>query len=400
MSAADAGGVEEFRAEVRAWLAENVPAEPLPAWTGQEGFDLHRAWEGRLFEGGYAAVDWPSEYGGRDASLSRSIAFAEEYYRAGAPERINMGGLYLLGPVLMQWGTPEQCARWIPDLLACRTIWCQGFSEPGSGSDLASLRTSAVRDGDEFVVNGQKIWISMGGFADWIFALVRTDPEAGRERKHRGISFLCIDLRSPGVEVRPLTMVDGTRGFAEVFFTDVRVPVGNVVGGVDNGWAVAMSTLGFERGAVFGDHAKFSGDVADLAALIAARGLDDDAQALDELGRVLVQTEVYRANVHRLAARAEAGGELDSTASINKVFWTEMQHDIFDTGIRLLAEDGAVVGDPGALPDADPATLRAWSRWHHRYWYARAAMIFGGTNEIQRNIISERVLGLPMEPRR
>ncbi|HEX7306657.1 acyl-CoA dehydrogenase family protein, partial [Lentzea sp.] len=199
---------------------------------------------------------------------------------------------------------------------------------------------------------------------------------------------------------RPLTMVDGTRGFAEVFFTDVRVPVGNVVGGVDNGWAVAMSTLGFERGAVFGDHAKFSGDVADLAALIAARGLDDDAQALDELGRVLVQTEVYRANVHRLAARAEAGGELDSTASINKVFWTEMQHDIFDTGIRLLAEDGAVVGDPGALPDADPATLRAWSRWHHRYWYARAAMIFGGTNEIQRNIISERVLGLPMEPRR
>ncbi|HEX7303498.1 acyl-CoA dehydrogenase family protein, partial [Lentzea sp.] len=240
--------IEEFRAEVRAWLAENVPAEPLPPWTGQAGFDLHRAWEGKLFEGGYAAVDWPSEYGGRDASLSRSIAFAEEYYRAGAPERINMGGLYLLGPVLMQWGTPEQCARWIPDLLACRTIWCQGFSEPGSGSDLASLRTSAVRDGDDFVVNGQKIWISMGGFADWIFALVRTDPEAGRERKHRGISFLCIDLRSPGVEVRPLTMVDGTRGFAEVFFTDVRVPVGNVVGGVDNGWAVAMSTLGFERG--------------------------------------------------------------------------------------------------------------------------------------------------------
>ncbi|MCR1781350.1 acyl-CoA dehydrogenase family protein [Nocardioides carbamazepini] len=392
--------VEEFRAEVRAWLAENVPAEPLPPWTEREGFDLHRAWEGRLFEGGYAAVDWPAEYGGRDAGLRRSMAFAEEYYRAGAPERINMGGLYLLGPVLMQYGTPEQCARWIPDLLACRTIWCQGFSEPGSGSDLASLRTRAERDGDHFVVNGQKIWTSMGGFADWIFALVRTDPEAGRKRKHDGITFLCIDLRSPGVEVRPLAMVDGTRGFAEVFFTDVRVPVENVVGEIDRGWAVAMSTLGFERGAVFGDHAKFSNDVADLAALVDARDLGEDTHALDELGRVLVQTEVYRANVYRLAARAEAGGELDSTASINKVFWTQMQHDIFDTGIRLLAEDGAAVGDPGSLPDADPATLRAWSQWHHRYWYARAAMIFGGTNEIQRNIISERVLGLPMEPRR
>ncbi|WP_090860903.1 acyl-CoA dehydrogenase family protein [Nocardioides lianchengensis] len=391
--------VEEFRAEVRAWLEAHVPAEPLPSWTERAGFDLHRAWERTLFEGGYAAVDWPAAYGGRDAGLRRSIAFAEEYYRAGAPERINMGGLYLLGPVLMQYGTPEQCERWIPDLLACRTIWCQGFSEPESGSDLASLRTRAERDGDHYVVNGQKIWTSMGGFADWIFALVRTDPEVGRRRKHHGITFLCIDLRSPGVEVRPLAMVDGTRGFAEVFFTDVRVPVENVVGEVDQGWRVAMSTLGFERGAVFGDHAKFTADVEALAALVRVRGLEDDTRALDELGRVLVETEVYRANVYRLAGIAEAGGDLDSTASINKVFWTQMQHDIFATGLRLMEEDGAVVGDPAAVPYADAATRRSWADWHHRYWYARAAMIFGGTNEIQRNIISERVLGLPMEPR-
>jgi len=391
--------LDDFRAEVRGWLAANVPAEPLPAWTERAGFDLHREWERTLFEGGYAAVDWPEEYGGRNAGLRHTIAFAEEYYRAGAPERINMGGLYLLGPVLMQYGTPEQCARWIPDLLACRTIWCQGFSEPESGSDLASLRTRADLDGDHYVVNGQKIWTSMGGFADWIFALVRTDPEAGRQRKHRGITFLCIDLRSPGVEVRPLAMVDGTRGFAEVFFTDVRVPVENVVGEVGNGWAVAMSTLGFERGSVFGDHAKFSADVESLAALVEARGLADDERALDELGRVLVQTEVYRDNVYRLAGRAGAGEDLSRTASLNKVFWTQMQHDIFATGLRLMEADGAVVGDPEALPGASPSTRRAWADWHHRYWYARAAMIFGGTNEIQRNIISERVLGLPMEPR-
>ena len=398
MTAAD-HDVEEFRAEVRAWLAENVPAEPLPGWTERAGFDLHRQWEKTLFDGGYAAVDWPVEYGGRDAGLRRSMAFAEEYYRAGAPERINMGGLYLLGPVLMQYGTPEQCASWIPDLLACRTIWCQGFSEPESGSDLASLRTRAERDGDHYVVNGQKIWTSMGGFADWIFALVRTDPEAGRKRKHDGITFLCIDLRTPGVEVRPLAMVDGTSGFAEVFFTDVRVSVENVVGEVDQGWKVAMSTLGFERGAVFGDHAKFSRDVESLAALVDSRGLADDAHALDELGRVLVETEVYRANVYRLADLAVAGGNLESTASINKIYWTQMQHDIFATGLRLMEGDGGVVGDPAAVPGAHAAAQRSWADWHHRYWYARAAMIFGGTNEIQRNIISERILGLPMEPR-
>ncbi|MGI5241987.1 acyl-CoA dehydrogenase family protein [Dactylosporangium sp. CA-139066] len=390
---------DEFRTQVRQWLAGNVPAEPLLPWTTREGFDQHRQWERTLFEGGYAAVDWPVEYGGRGAGLRHTIAFAEEYYRARAPERVNMGGLYLLGPVLMQYGTEEQRRRWIPDLLSCRTIWCQGFSEPGSGSDLASLRTQAVRDGEHFVVNGQKIWTSMGGFADWIFALVRTDPEAAKQRKHAGITFLCIDLRSPGVTVRPLAMVDGTKGFAEVFFTDVRVPVENVVGGIDQGWKVAMSTLGFERGAVFGDHAKFSNDVAALAGLIRHRGLAQDSLALDELGRVLVETEVYRANVYRLAALAESGGDLDRTASINKLYWTEMQHDIFATGLRLMGEDGAIVADPSAVAGVDPVTAHAWRHWHHRYWYARAALIFGGTSEIQRNIISERVLGLPMEPR-
>ncbi|WP_150238353.1 acyl-CoA dehydrogenase family protein [Nocardiopsis quinghaiensis] len=393
------GSVDEFRTQVRQWLSENVPAEKLRPWTTREGFDQHRQWERTLFEGGYAAVDWPVEYEGLGAGLRHTITFAEEYYRARAPERVNMGGLYLLGPVLMQYGTEEQRRRWIPDLLSCSTVWCQGFSEPGAGSDLGSLRTRADRDGDHYVVNGQKIWTSMGGFADWIFALVRTDPEAAKKRKHAGISFLCIDLRSPGVEVRPLTMVDGTQGFAEVFFTDVRVPVENVVGKVDQGWQIAMSTLGFERGAVFGDHAKFSNDVAALAGLVRQRGFTDDTLALDELGRVLVTTEVYRANVYRLAALSEAGGDLDRTASINKLYWTEMQHDIFATGLRLMAEEGAVIGDPGTIGRDDPVTAHAWQEWHHRYWYARAAMIFGGTSEIQRNIISERVLGLPKEPR-
>lgn len=390
---------EDFRAEVRDWLAANVPTTPLKPWTDPEGFAQHREWEATLFEGGYAAVDWPQQYGGRDAGLRETIAFAEEYYGAGAPERINMGGLYLLGPVLMQHGTPEQCARWIPDLLSCRSIWCQGFSEPESGSDLASLRTRADRDGDDLIVNGQKIWTSMGAYADWIFALVRTDVAAGRERKHRGISFVCIDLTSPGVEVRPLTMVDGTQGFAEVFFTDVRVPVANVVGGLGEGWKVAMSTLGFERGAVFGDHAKFSADVRALAGLVAADGGAEDTLTLDELGRLVTATEVYRANVYRLAGIAESGGDVDSSASINNLYWTEMQHDIFSTGLRLMGEDAELTGVPRSLDDAPEGVRRAREDWHHRYWYARAAMIFGGTSEIQRNIISERVLGLPMEPR-
>ncbi|WP_185996676.1 acyl-CoA dehydrogenase family protein [Nocardioides campestrisoli] len=398
MSTAETG-LDAFRSEVRGWLEANVPSEPLVDWAYPEGFAQHREWERTLFAGGWAAVDWPEEYGGRGADLQHTIAFAEEYYRAGAPDRINMGGLYLLGPVLMQYGTEEQCRRWIPDLLSCETIWCQGFSEPGSGSDLASLRTRADRDGDEYVVNGQKIWTSMGGYADWIFALVRTDPEAGKRRKHDGITFLCIDLRSPGVEVRPLTMVDGTKGFAEVFFTDVRVPVENVVGEVGKGWKVAMSTLGFERGAVFGDHAKFTLDVQALAGLAVARGLEEDSLTLDEVGRALVETEVYRANVYRLAGLAAAGGDVDSHASVNKLFWTEMQHDIFASGLRLMGPDAAVL-DPAPVTEGAPASVRhAWDRWHHRYWYARAAMIFGGTSEIQRNIISERVLGLPMEPR-
>jgi alkylation response protein AidB-like acyl-CoA dehydrogenase len=391
--------ITQFRTEVRDWLEENLPTGPPAHWTTREGFEQHRQWEQTLFDGGYAAVDWPTEYGGLGAGLGKTMAFAEEYVSAGAPERVNMGGLYLLGPVLMQYGTPEQCARWIPDLLSCKTVWCQGFSEPDSGSDLASLRTTAVLDGDHYVVNGQKIWTSMGIFADWIFALVRTDPEAGRQRKHNGITFLCIELRTQGVEVRPLAMVDGSTGFAEVFFTDVHVPVENVVGGVGNGWAVAMSTLGFERGAVFGDHAKFSKDVEALAGLVAARGLEDDSAVLDDLGRALVDTEVYRANVYHLAEIAESGGNLDSTASINKVFWTEMQHNIFATGLRVMDGESAVVGNTAVLANSDAGTRRAWEDWAHRYWYARAAMIFGGTNEIQRNIISERVLGMPMEPR-
>ncbi|MFF5111933.1 acyl-CoA dehydrogenase family protein [Streptosporangium sp. NPDC000509] len=393
--------IEAFRARVRGWLEENVPRGPLGSWTSQEGFEQHREWERVLFEGGYAAIDWPKEYGGRGADLFHTIAFAEEYYRAGAPARVNMGGLYLLGPILMRYGTEEQRRRWIPRLLSCEDIWCQGFSEPDSGSDLASLRTQAVREGEEFVVNGQKTWTSFGGFADWIFALVRTDPEAGRERKHRGITFLCVDLRSPGVEVRPLAMVDGTKGFAEVFFTDVRVPVANAVGEIGDGWRVAMSTLGFERGAVFGDHAKYSADVESFAELVRARGLDDDPLALDELGRLFVETEVYRANVYRLAELSENGVNLDLQASINKLYWTETQHHIFAAGLDLMGGLATLGGGSPVVREAlTPRAAHAWADWHHRYWYARAAMIFGGTSEIQRNIISERLLELPMEPRR
>ncbi len=376
--------VEEFRAEVRAWLAENVPAEPLPPWTERAGFDLHRAWEGRLFDGGYAAVDWPTEYGGRDAGLRRSMAFAEEYYRAGAPERINMGGLYLLGPVLMQYGTPEQCARWIPDLLACRTIWCQGFSEPGSGSDLASLRTRAERDGDHYVVNGQKIWTSMGGFADWIFALVRTDPEA---RKQAGISFLLIDMTTPGLEVRPIELIDGGHEVNEVWFTDVRVPAENLVGELNKGWDYAKFLLGNERvgvapvGAskrVLESAKAWAREVGELQnPLVAAR--------FAELENELLALELTAVRV----AANSADGKPHPASSVLKLRGTELQQEVSELAMDLAG--------PAGLASFAPEGS-SWADWARRstpvYLNLRKASIYGGSNEIQRQIISRTILGL------
>jgi alkylation response protein AidB-like acyl-CoA dehydrogenase len=379
---------ESFRDEVRAWLADNVPAEPLAPPSTPEGLEAHRAWERTLDDAGYAAIHWPKAYGGRDADLLTQAIFQEEYTLAGAPERINVLALGLAGPTILAFGSDEQKQRWLPSILSCEDIWCQGFSEPDAGSDLANIRTTAVLEGDEYVINGQKIWTSLGRFADWMFCLVRTDRDAP---KHKGITYIMVDMHSPGIEVRPIVQINEDAGFAEVFLTDVRVPAGNVIGEVNGGWGVAMATLGFERGTGLGAHVRFSKNVEELVELVKAAGMADDPLIRDQVARVYVETEVYRHNMYRTLTTLAGGKPIGPEASLNKLFWSEMEVRIFDAGMQAMGAHAELT--PKADQSLDPG------RWQKMYWYSRAACIYAGTSEIQKNIISERVLGLPKEPR-
>jgi alkylation response protein AidB-like acyl-CoA dehydrogenase len=386
---------QAFRDEVRSWLAANVPGERLPASSTREGLEAHRDWERKLYDAGYAAIHWPRQYGGRDADQLWAAIFQEEYARAEAPERINVLGLALAGPTLIAYGSEQQKHRWLPGILSCDDIWCQGFSEPEAGSDLAGIRTTAQREGDEFVVNGQKIWTSLGRFADWIFALVRTDRDAP---KHKAITYLMIDMHSRGIEVRPIVQINGDAGFSEVFFTDVRVPVENVVGEINDGWRVAMTTLGFERGTGLGTHVRFSRDLRHLAELVRAMGLQDDPVVRDRVAKRYVETEVYRHNMYRTLTTLASGKPIGPEASLNKLYWSEMEVGIFEAGMEVLGPYAEVTTESEAASALLGGTS-GWGRWQKQYWYSRAACIYAGTSEIQKNIIAELVLGLPKEPR-
>ena len=245
---------QAFRAEVRAWLQANVPSQPLPSFDTEEGFAAHRAWEARLNEGRWGMVTWPTRLGGRGCDLIEWLIFEEEYYRAGAPARVNQNGIFLLGPTLMEYGTEAQKARFLPRMATGQDIWAQGWSEPGAGSDMAAIRSRAERDGDHYVINGQKTWSTRAVWADWVFGIFRTDPGSQR---HHGLTFILVPLNSPGITVRPIAQLNGLPGFAEIFFDDVRVPVENVLGGEGMGWHVAMSTAGFERGLMLRSPARF-----------------------------------------------------------------------------------------------------------------------------------------------
>jgi alkylation response protein AidB-like acyl-CoA dehydrogenase len=374
---------EAFGTEVREWLEANVPRS-LQSTGTREGFEEHREWERTLSRAGYAAIRWPEEFGGRGADPVLQAIFEEEYLLAGGPERVTVVGQNLLGPTLMTHGTPEQQQRWLPGILSAEEIWSQGFSEPDAGSDLAGIATRAVRDGDGWTVDGQKIWTSYGTFADWIFALVRTDPEAER---HRGITFLCIDMRSGGVEARPIVQADGYAGFAEVFFTGVRVPGENVIGEVNNGWSVAMTTLAAERDAPAAPAARYIHDLRELAGVARARGVDEDPVIRDALARLLVRAEAYRSHTLRTLSRLSHGESLGSGASVTKLLWSELERDIYEAGRDILGPYGEADLPDGPLEDSEG--------WRSRYWFARAATIYAGTSEIQRNIVAERVLGLP-----
>ena len=379
---------EAFRDEVRGWLEANVPSDPLPPTYTEEGFRAAREWERKLYDAGYAAIQWPTAYGGRDADMIDTALFQEEYARAGAPARVNVLALSLAGPTIMVYGTDEQKDRWLSRILSSEDIWCQGFSEPDAGSDLAAVRTTAVREGDEYVVNGQKIWTSSGRFADWMFALVRTDRDAP---KHKGITFLMIPMDAPGIEVRPIVQITGDAGFAEVFMTDVRVPVANAVGDENDGWRVAMTTLSFERGTGLGAHVRFSRDLQDLVRLVKELGLDDDPVVRDEVAKLYVETEVYKDNFFRTLTQLTKGGQVGPEASLNKLYWSEMEVRLFETGMNAMGPYAELTPKAALAKDTDS--------WQHDYWYSRASCIYAGTTQIQKNIISERVLGLPKEPR-
>ncbi len=376
-----------FRDDAARWLAANVPREPWPSGDTPEGFALHRAWERRLGEARWSAVSWPAEYGGRGASLVEWLLFEEEYYRAGAPQRIAQNGIFLLAPTLFELGTDEQKARILPRMAAGLDLWAQGWSEPNAGSDLAAIKSRAVRDDARggFRLTGQKTWCTRGAFCDWMFGLFRTDPDAER---HRGMTYLLVPLRAPGVTVRPVGRLDGDAGFAEVFLDDVFVPDGDVLGGVDQGWEVAMATTSSERGLTLRSPGRFLATADRLVNLLgrtADAGADRSLE--DDVVKAWIDAEAYRLYTLQTVTRVMSGGAIGPESSINKVFWSEMDVRMHETALRVLGARAELVG--GA------SEAEAGGAWMKGFEFALAGPIYAGTNEIQKNVIAERVLGLP-----
>jgi len=383
---------EKFRQEVRSWLDANLPEDLREGRDEElalsERWERHRAWHKKLYEGGWVGIWWPKEYGGRGASVIEQVIFNEELARSGAPAGVNMNGITLLGPTLMHWGTEEQKQRFLPKILPAEEIWCQGYSEPGSGSDLASLQTRAVEDGDDFVVNGQKVWTSQAQHSDWCFLLVRTDPAAP---KHQGISYILVDMHSPGVTVRPLVQITGDAEFNEVFFEDVRVPKKNLVGELNRGWMVAITTLMFERVAT-GGYFRFEKTLPQLIDLARRMELDgrpalEDTSVRQQLAQFAIEAEALKYNELRGLTRRLKGQPPGPEGSLSKITTTELNLRIANFAMELLGPYAILEkGSPFAIDRA---------RWSHRMLGARAGTIAAGTNEIQRGIIGERVLGLP-----
>jgi alkylation response protein AidB-like acyl-CoA dehydrogenase len=375
-----------FRAEIRAWLAENVPKSPLPSFDTEEGFKAHREWERTLFEGRWSMVTWPTELGGRGCDLIEWLIFEEEYWRAGAPLRVNQNGVFLLGPTIMDYGTEAQKQRFLPRIASGDDIWAQGWSEPNAGSDMAAIRTKAVRDGDHYVINGQKTWSTRAVWADWLFGLFRTDPDSSR---HHGLSFVLVPLNTPGITVRPIRQLNGETGFAEVLFDDVRVPVENRLGDEGSGWSVAMATAGFDRGLMLRSPARFQATAAALVKLYQQHReqADRDPAIRNQVLDAWLRAEAYALATYRTASRLIQGGEIGAEASTNKIFWSELDLAMHDAAQAILAAHGELIG---SVPREG-----AIGSWIDGFLFAQAGPIYAGTNEIQRNIIAERLLGMP-----
>ncbi|MGH1373660.1 MAG: acyl-CoA dehydrogenase [Cellvibrionaceae bacterium] len=374
-----------FRKEVRDWLNAHVPAEPLKSFDTEEGFEQHRQWEKTLAEGNWGMVTWPTEYGGRGCNLIEWLIFEEEYYRAKAPLRVNQNGIFLLGPTLMEFGTDTQKERFITKMASGEEMWAQGWSEPGAGSDMAAIRSKAIREGDEYVINGQKVWSTRAVFADWVFCIFRTDPESER---HHGLSFIFVPLDAPGVTVRPIPQLDGLPGFAEIFFDDVRVPVENRLGDEGQGWHIAMATAGFERGLMLRSPARFQETAKRLVELYRNHQNDIlDLSIEDAVVQSYLDAEAYALSTYQTASRLIKGGKIGAESSLNKIFWSELDQKMHETAMCILAARAELL--PSSPDAGDLGT------WLDGFLFSQSGPIYAGTNEIQRNIIAERLLGMP-----
>ncbi|WP_415768942.1 acyl-CoA dehydrogenase [Pseudomonas sp. LB3P38] len=377
---------QAFRQEVRNWLAVHVPKRPLDSFDSAEGFEQHREWERTLATGNWSMVTWPKDLGGRACDLIEWLIFEEEYWRAGAPMRVNQNGIFLLGPTLMDFGTPEQKQRFLPMMASGESIWAQGWSEPNAGSDMAAIRAKATRDGDHYVLNGQKTWSTRAVWADWLFGMFRSDPNSQR---HHGLSFLLVPLDSPGITVRPIRQLNGLPGFAEVFFDDVRVPVENRLSEEGAGWQVAMSTAGFERGLMLRSPARFQATAKALVQLYLANraSADQDPSVREAVVSAWMQAEAYTLATYRTASSLIAGGHIGAESSTNKIFWSELDQHMHETAMQILGARAELLPHSPAARDV--------GGWLEGFMFAHAGPIYAGTNEIQRNIIAERMLGMP-----
>lgn len=364
-----------FRDELRTWLGSNDPGgEPAD---DESSYAWRRDWQRRLYEGGWAAVHWPREYGGRGAGVTESAIFYEELARARAPLPANALGILMGGPTLMVWGSDEQKQRFLEPILSGEEIWCQGFSEPEAGSDLAALKTLAVREGEEWVVTGQKVWTSGAQYSKWCMLVARTDPQAA---KHKGLTYFLMDMEQPGVQIRPLRQITGEAEFNELFIEGARIPAQNVVGGVGNGWKVALTTLMNERaGLAFFLQVRLRQLLDELIEEADARGLLEDPVVADRLGDLHVRAEVLRLTAYRGLTVLEKYGQPGPEGSLTKWMWSETNQQLVQLAADLLG----------------PEALTAGTRWSYELLRARGNSIEGGTTEILKNIVAERVLGLP-----
>ncbi len=382
---------EAFRREIAAWLAENLSGE-IATLRGRGGpgdehalLEERRAWERRLGEAGWTCVGWPEEHGGRGASLTQQVIYHEEYARAGGPGRLGLIGEGLLGPTLLAFGSEEQKRRFLLGIAKGEAIWCQGYSEPNAGSDLANVQTRARLDGDEWILDGQKVWTSWAQWADWCFVLCRSDADAP---KHKGLSYLLVPMRQDGIEIRPIVQMTGDSEFSEVFFDGARTAAENVVGEPGDGWKVAMGTLAFERGAMtLGQQLSFRNELAQVIDIAKSNGAANDPILRQRLADAWIGLEIMRYNALRglSSDRADLGRE----AMISKIYWATWHRNL-----GKLAMD--VLGPEAEIAEAPPYRL---TRLQRLFLFTRADTIYAGSNEIQRNLIGERALGLPREPR-